>query len=230
MRRKKFILEPETENEINTVYGDLITFIMVLFILLFVLVYNEHKDEDFFIEMQLKFGAKTIEQERIVTTEELLVSKIQGYIEKEKLEDKTQVMVDEQKIKILLNPPVLFDSGNSKLKPKGRKILEGFGKILKDVRNPIIIEGHTDNVPISNKRYASNWELSFHRAYSVIQHFVKKYNFPPTQMSALGYGEFQPLVPNNSRENRAKNRRIEINIIRVSKADADKTRSAQSIK
>ena len=222
--RKRAIGEEldEEGNEINTIYGDLITFIMILFIILFVLSYNEKKDEDFFVEMQLKFGAKQIQQEEVITTEELLVSNIQGYIEKEQLEEKTKVLVDEQKIKILLNPPVLFDSGKAEIKPQGKKLLEGFGDLLKDVKNPIIVEGHTDNIPINNYQFESNWELSFHRAYSVIKHFVKKYNFSPLQLSALGYGEYRPLVPNDSRANRAKNRRIEINIIRITEADAEK--------
>ena len=76
----------------------MITFIMCLFILLFILSYNKATDETFFTQMRMKFGAKKIEQEKVVTTEELLVSKIQGYIKKEKLEEITKVLVDEQKI------------------------------------------------------------------------------------------------------------------------------------
>ncbi|MFC1771443.1 flagellar motor protein MotB, partial [Candidatus Margulisiibacteriota bacterium] len=148
------------------------------------------------------------------------VSKLQGYIEKEKLEEHARVLVDEQKVKIILNPPVLFDTGKAIVKKKGREVLDGLAQIFLEVRNPIIIEGHTDNVPIHNEEYKSNWELSFHRAYSVLRMFIHDYKFSPRQLSCLGYGEYHPLAPNNSDENRSKNRRIEINIIRVKEAES----------
>lgn len=214
--------EPEdTGEEINTVYGDLITFIAVLFILLFVLSYNEKQDDTFFTQMRIQFGSEEIEEKDAVTAESLFVSKIVGYIKNEALENEAKILVDEQKIKLILTPPVLFDSGYAKLKPQGKKILKGIGDIIKEVRNPIIIEGHTDNIPINTKDFSSNWELSFFRSYEIVKYFMNTYRFPPTQLSALGYGEFKPMYPNDTPENRSKNRRIEINIIRVTKAESE---------
>ncbi len=207
-------------NEIATIYGDLITFIMCLFIILFVLSYNEQQDETFFIQMRMQFGAKELEQENVVTTEELLVSKVVGYIEKEKLEENARILVDEQKIKLILNPPILFDSGKARLKPEGVRILSGLATVFAQVQNPIIIEGHTDDVPINNAEFDSNWDLSFFRAYSVMKLFMNKLGFSPKQLSALGYGEYHPILPNDTVENRARNRRIEINVIRVTQAEA----------
>jgi len=210
--------EQDASAEISTVYGDMITFVMVLFILLFVLSYNKEQDETFFTKMQIQFGGQKIEQKKMLTSEALFVSKLQGYIEKEKLNEHAQILVDEQKIKITLFPSVLYDSGKAELKPGGKKVLDGFAEIVRDVKNPIIVEGHTDNVPIRNDEYESNWDLSFHRAYSVVKYLMKRWNFEPTQLSALGYGEYHPIATNDTAEGRERNRRIEVNIIRVARS------------
>lgn len=216
-RKKKAELNLEGD-EISTVYGDLITFIMVLFILLFVLSHNQAKDETFFKEMRLKFGAKKIEQEDLLVTQELFVSKIQNFIKEKEIEDEAKLLVDEQKVTLILSTPILFDSGKAELKPSAIPVLEGIAYIFKMVENPVIIEGHTDNVPIHTDKFESNWDLSFYRAYSVLKFFISKFDYSPEQLSAIGYGEFRPIVENDTPENRALNRRIAINIIRVSKA------------
>ena len=223
MKKNKLAPLPEeaaSDSEINTVYGDMITFVAMLFILLFTLSYNDKQDETFFTQMRLTFGAKEIQQDKVITTEELFVSKLQGYIEKEKLEEKARILVDEQKIKLILNPPALYDSGSAELKPEGKKVLADLSQIFATVRNPIIVEGHSDDIPFKGTggKYESNWDISFHRSYSVIKYWIKNFNFSPTQLSCLGYGEFHPLVPNDSPVNRARNRRIEINVIRVTEA------------
>ncbi|HSQ33995.1 MAG TPA: OmpA family protein, partial [Peptostreptococcaceae bacterium] len=74
----------------------------------------------------------------------------------------------------------------------------------------IVIEGHTDNIPIKSSKYGSNWELSTQRAVSVVRFFVEQKGMSPTQFSATGYGEYKPLVDNKTPENRAKNRRVDI--------------------
>jgi chemotaxis protein MotB len=204
--------------EVMAIYGDLVTFLMALFILLFVLSYNKEQDETFFTKMQLEFGGQKVEQKEKVTSEALFISKLQGYIEQEKLDEFAQIMVDEQKIRLALYPPVLFDSGRAKLKSGGKKVLRGFGHIIREVKNPIVVEGHTDNVPIKTEKYRNNWELSFHRSFSVLRFFMSEFKFPAKQLSATGYGEYQPIAANSTRESRSRNRRIEINIIRIGKA------------
>ena len=72
------------------------------------------------------------------------------------------------------------------------------------------MEGLTDNVPIHTARFPSNWELSIARAVSVVKYFADAGNINPQRLSAVGYGETRPLVPNNSPANRTKNRRVEI--------------------
>ena len=213
-------IELGASDEINTIYGDMITFIMCLFILLFILSYNKKQDETFFTQMRIKFGAKQVEQEKVVTTEELLVSKIQGYIKKEKLENQTKVLVDEQKISLIMETPALFKSGSAELSETAKKSISKLAKVIGQVKNPIIVEGHTDNIPIKNDEFGSNWELSFYRAYSVVKYLIYQHKFSPKYLSAIGYGEYQPVIDNKTAANRAKNRRIAINIIRVSRAQA----------
>ena len=204
------------DSDVQTVFGDLVCFIMMLFILLFVLSYNENKTDDFITEFQIKFGELEEEKQQTLTTDALLVSKIEHYIDKEQLDEFAKVVVDEHRVKLILNPPILFDSGKATLKQEGKGVLAAAGEIYDNVFNPIVVEGHTDNVPINTSEYPSNWELSFFRAFSVIKYYIDSRNYTPKRLSAMGYGEFKPLVNNDSIFNRSLNRRIEINIIRLS--------------
>ena len=191
---------------------------MVLFILLFVLSHNQAKDETFFRQMRLKFGAKEIEQDKLLVSQELFVSKVQNFIKEKEIEDMAKLLVDEQKITLILSTPILFELGKAEIKPRALPVLAGLAEIFRSVENPVIIEGHTDNLPISADKFESNWDLSFYRAYSVLKFFIHNYDYSPEQLSAIGYGEYRPIVDNNTPDNRALNRRIAINIIRVSKA------------
>jgi chemotaxis protein MotB len=205
-------------DEINTIYGDLVTFIMMLFILLFVLSYNEKVNEDFFTQMNVKFGGKKTAQTVSMSTDHQLVSQLQNFIQKEKLDKMMQVLVDEQKIKLLMAQTLLFDSGKADVKSIGYVALQGVSKILKGVENPVIIEGHPDNLSIHTKKFESNWELSFHRALSVLKFFIKD-GHSPKHFSAQGFGEHRPVSANTTVLGRQKNRRIEINIIRFTKVE-----------
>ena len=86
-------------------------------------------------------------------------------------------------------------------------------KAIRPLPNSVIVEGHTDNVPISAGIYQSNWELSVARAYSVID-FLTNMGVKPERFIAAGYGEFKPVTDNGTEEGRMQNRRIEINVVR----------------
>lgn len=148
------------------------------------------------------------------TAEGILVGKLSSYIQKENLEGQAAVEVSPKAVKVILSSPVLFQSGDANLSLAGMGLLQKLGPVFKEVANPVVIEGHTDNVPISNALFSSNWELSFQRTLSVMRFFVSRFGFTPDQLSGTGYGEYRPLVPNSSELNRAKNRRIEISILR----------------
>ncbi|MBI5906310.1 MAG: OmpA family protein [Deltaproteobacteria bacterium] len=129
-----------------------------------------------------------------------------------------QVTISELKGKLTVNmvDSILFDSGKAEVKEGGLAILDKVISILKEVKDKSIrIEGHTDNVQILGalaKKYPTNWELSAARAINVTR-FLQQQGIDPAQLSAVGYGEYKPVGDNAAPEGRAKNRRIEINLV-----------------
>ncbi len=119
-----------------------------------------------------------------------------------------------KEIKITIATPILFDTGDAKLKPRALPLLEKLSELFKNNDNYIRVEGHTDNMPINTEKYPSNWELSSARAISVIKAFVNNFMITPTRFEALGYGEYKPAAKNDTKAGRARNRRVEIKIIK----------------
>jgi chemotaxis protein MotB len=125
----------------------------------------------------------------------------EGQIEIQRLRGRLQIRALEQ---------ILFDSGSAELKTEGREVLSKVASQLKaGTSGRILVEGHTDNVPISNERFASNWELSGARALRVVRLLIEQ-GVEPQRLSAIAVGEFRPIADNGTREGRARNRRIEI--------------------
>jgi chemotaxis protein MotB len=118
------------------------------------------------------------------------------------------------KLRVTLLSQVLFDSGKTTIKKDGLEVLKRVSAVLSKVHDKDIrIEGHTDSDKIHgslSQKYPTNWELSVARAVNVARFLVEKAGLDPRNMYAAGYGEFRPVVPNDTPENKAKNRRIEI--------------------
>jgi len=93
------------------------------------------------------------------------------------------------------------------------EVLDLVAQQVKDRPNHIRVEGHTDDRPISTAIFPSNWELSSARATSVVRYLSDSHGIAPDRISALGYGEYRPIKPNNSVENRAKNRRVDVVVL-----------------
>jgi chemotaxis protein MotB len=121
------------------------------------------------------------------------------------------------KLKVNMLDVILFDSGETTINPQGIEVLKRVGNILLNVKDKAInIEGHTDNVPIGaelSKKYPTNWELSVARATNVARYLQEKSGINPILLSATGYGEYKPVVSNETEEGKAKNRRIEIVLV-----------------
>ena len=111
---------------------------------------------------------------------------------------------------------VLFDPGKADLKKESFPILDKVARVLKEEvpQHQISIEGHTDNQPIKYSPWKSNWELSVHRALSVL-HYLEKKGVPPQRISVAGFGEYRPVASNATAEGRALNRRVEIVIVPI---------------
>lgn len=130
----------------------------------------------------------------------------------EKGEMAGQVEVNKEGLRITLqeqgNLP-FFESGKADLTPEMIEVIDKLLPTLKKLSNDyeIVVEGHTDNVPINTPQFASNWELSTARATSVVKYLISK-GINPKMISAIGYGEYRPVAPNDTPQNRQKNRRV----------------------
>lgn len=116
-------------------------------------------------------------------------------------------------VRISLAASSFFPTGSAKLKLSSRKALDYIGEILKETNKKIIIEGHTDDQPVSGAEFPSNWELASVRATSVVRYLIKYHQIDPRRLAAISYADQKPLAPNDSEENRSKNRRIEVLIV-----------------
>ena len=138
---------------------------------------------------------------------------VKEFISTNNLTEVVEVVDNERGISLQLRDNILFESASSDIKEDSKVILNKINELVLTVNNNILIEGHTDNIPINTSRFPSNWELSVDRAVNVVRYFIEIKGQNPKRFSAAGYGEYQPMVPNDSYENMAKNRRVEILIL-----------------
>ena len=153
-----------------------------------------------------------MDAEKLRKSEEL-AEKVEEALEEQNLSQDVDIEVTSQYVQLSLRGALLFDSGSDQLKEEALPILNQLGVILERYADSIIeIEGHTDNVPISSRRFANNNELSSARALSVFDYFVSTTNLDPAMIKHSGRGEYVPVADNTTPEGRAKNRRVEIKI------------------
>jgi chemotaxis protein MotB len=126
------------------------------------------------------------------------------------MEKDIQVSFYQKGVAVRFSDTVMFELGAAEILPEALPLLKKIGSFISGKPYPIRIEGHTDNLPIHNKRYPSNWELSTARAVNVLRYFIEEEKISQTRLSAVGFGEFHPIFPNDSPEQRARNRRVEI--------------------
>jgi len=159
--------------------------------------------------------ATLVKAEKVVKRfqEEETAARIDNLVKDKGLQEYTQVEIDEKYVKITLKTPVLFSPASAALKDEAKKSLREVAKAIRALPNAVIVEGHTDNVPIVGGQYSSNWELSVARAYSVVDFLVSQ-GVKPERFITAGYGEYRPLESNDTEEGRSRNRRIEINVVR----------------
>jgi chemotaxis protein MotB len=124
-----------------------------------------------------------------------------------------RVYLEPRGLIISLGEKGIFDSGSDQIKPEGKVLLDELATNLVSVGNYIRVEGHTDNVPISNPRFPSNWELSTARATVVVCHLIQTYRLSPAMLSAAGYAENRPIASNDTQEGKARNRRVDLIIL-----------------
>jgi chemotaxis protein MotB len=120
----------------------------------------------------------------------------------------------DDRIVIRVQEKGLFGSGNARVGKSFKGLLGEVGEALNEMPGLIMVSGHTDNRPMKSKRYRSNWDLSSSRAASVVHVFREEAGIPGNRLAAIGYGESRPVAPNDTKENRADNRRVEIALVK----------------
>ena len=115
-------------------------------------------------------------------------------------------------VEIEMNSKILFSSADSELEEEAFPALRALASVIKKLPNSIDVEGHTDDVPISNDQFPSNWELSAARAASVV-HLFTQYGVDPRRLSSIGYAEFRPIANNKTSDGRLRNRRVKVVIL-----------------
>ena len=133
---------------------------------------------------------------------------------------RVEIELDRRGLVISIREAGSFPLGSADLSAEARALLGELGGVLTGIGNRVQVEGHTDDVPIHTARFASNWELSTARATNVIAYLLEHATVEPKRLSAAGYGEYHPRVPNESDSSRARNRRIDIVILKPDAADA----------
>jgi chemotaxis protein MotB len=137
------------------------------------------------------------------------------------------VEIDRRGIVVSIREAGSFPTGSAELSAVARQVLAELADTIGgDAAMKLRVEGHTDDVPIQTGRYASNWELSTARATSVVTYLAQQVGIAPERLSAAGYGEFHPRVPNASDDDRARNRRVDIVILNDGTAAAEEPPTA----
>lgn len=145
---------------------------------------------------------------------ETIQEHINSYIKEEDLEEVFDTKLTDEGLLLTILNDISFDSGSAEVKERGQRLAKDVSELLyTDPPHQIVVSGHADDRPVYNAEFASNWELSVMRAINFMGLILENDQLDPGKFSAKGYGEHQPIVPNNSEANRAKNRRVEVLIL-----------------
>ncbi len=145
-----------------------------------------------------------------------LKEQLDSYIEQNSLEEELSTQLEEEGLMIRIKERALFPSGSAELVPESQRIGPVVAGLLAAVPERVLISGHTDTDPISTPQFPSNWELSSTRAMTFMKYLLSINNdLNPARFSAIGYGEYRPIAPNDTAENKQQNRRVEILIART---------------
>ena len=199
-------------------YADLMTTLVILFLALFAYAYVQKPPEYERAVAHMQQDVDSTAYARVRADETDLAVSIKQEMDRLALRD-FGLRVSARRIDILLPEPVLFAQGSATLNADAGKVLAPLAKLFAGMPNPILVSGHTDDKPLLRSRLRDNWELSAARAFSVGQFLVER-GLPPERFHARGYGEHRPLGSNLTPEGRARNRRIEISIVREIKRES----------
>lgn len=164
------------------------------------------------------------EESGAVGEDRALLEELQAAISEEGLDNEIGAEIDGRGVVVRINGRVLYRQGNAALRPESDPILRRIADLVKGTTHRVMIEGHTDDVPISTRQYPSNWELSTARAISGMRYLVE-HGVEAERVGVAGYADLRPLAPNESAEQRAMNRRVEFVFIRETEDQDEEDRA-----
>ncbi|HEX7674741.1 MAG TPA: OmpA family protein [Bdellovibrio sp.] len=240
IRRNRKHEEHENHERWLVSYADFITLLFAFFVVMYATSNsNSEKQKDFEDSIKLNFhlmgkGGSDENSDSIENSLAELVMPLGSFPKKggsreaadyvERSLDKS--MTGEQKksaiqdiyhdavgVRVALTASTFFQPGSAKLKMSALPSLDKVAEVLKSNDKRVIIEGHTDDTPIEDSQFPSNWELAGGRASAVVRYFVKYHKLDPKRFVSISYGDQKPMVPNDTEEHKAMNRRIEILIV-----------------
>ncbi|TFJ92574.1 flagellar motor protein MotS [Lentibacillus salicampi] len=142
-----------------------------------------------------------------------LMEQVERYLQEHNLTNVISASRTDQGVVLVLQESILFETGEADILDSGKPFLDKIGKLLTNIPNYVKVEGHTDDRPISNYKFPSNWELSGARASSVIRYLINENDFDESRFTSVGYGDTKPIAPNTSETNWRQNRRVEMVIL-----------------
>lgn len=214
-------------------YGDMMTLLLCFFVLLFSFsTLDVVRFKEVIVELQGALGVLSggpmilnmgdIPQKSLVEAQAVsprsqmaeVKDELEDQVEEEKLQNEVNLILGDRGLMIRFLDKVLFDLGKAELRPEAAPILTAVGQAIKEMPNHVLIEGHTDDWPIHTPQFPSNWELSTARATAIIHFFIEEIGIDPGRLSASGYSKYHPVAPNDNPENKAKNRRVDVVILK----------------
>jgi chemotaxis protein MotB len=237
MRRRRRRVEPQVSHERWLVsYADFITLLFAFFTTMYAIsTVDAQKMSKMVASMQLALkgdpgplAAAPLPHpgvpppivprlDHLVELRQQLAARLQHQIQQGNVE----IGVDSRGLVVSIREAGSFASGSAELSDGARALLADIAAPLSEMPHPIRVEGHTDDTPIRTSRFRSNWELSTARATQVIAYLQNELGLPAARLSAAGYGEFHPRVPNASAAARAENRRVDLVILNAATSSAE---------
>ncbi len=227
MRRRRRIEEDTGDNWLTT-YSDMVTLLLCFFVLLFTF---SNLDVQKFRSVLASFqgGSGVFDGgDSIIPVEDITTDNVEGSLESLRdvletyavigeLDEDITITIEERGLVIRFMDRVLFDPGKADIKPGSFEILDSVADILtrEEFKDRLIkVEGHADTTPVDPADgFPTNWELSAIRATNVLRYFVEEKNIDGSRISSSGYSYYRPIAPNDTRENKSKNRRVDIVIL-----------------
>jgi len=237
MRKKHKKHEEHMDETWLIPYADMLTLLLALFLVLYAMSsVDEYKFQELKKALQSLFsgGVGVMVSDKGLTemddnpftdtpppnyvTEERTLRQYQErmnqYFKEEGIQAQVTSTITKQGLLVTIQDVALFDSGKADIRPEARVLLLYLGFLFEEFDNEVQIGGHTDNLPIHTAQFPSNWELSAQRAVNVATYIINNTSCEPSRFSAAGHSEYKPIDTNATAAGRAKNRRVEMLILR----------------